>query len=64
MSNSCGEETEEGGRWVQGPAMCRLCGYRWRAVRPAEADEDCLECPNCGHMTGGPLLAEKGESNG
>jgi len=42
------------GNWEQGPVVCRLCGHRWRAVRPTETDEECLECPNCHHMTGEP----------
>jgi len=41
--------------WTYGWCVCRLCGHRHMSVWPlAILDEDCQECPKCGHMTAEP----------
>lgn len=40
-----------GGKWLAGPIVCRVCGHKATSVRPVEADQDSLECGNCGAMT-------------
>ncbi len=37
--------------WSYGKACCRICGHRWVAVFPVDA-EDNLECPECNHGAG------------
>ena len=34
--------------------VCRMCAHKWVAVAPVGVDEDTMECPSCGHMTGEP----------
>lgn len=44
------------GNWCTGMLECRMCGDRHVSVWPEEImDEDCQECPNCGHMTCEPI---------
>jgi len=38
--------------WHSEPIKCRMCGHEWVAVYEDGTDDACLECPNCGHMTG------------
>jgi hypothetical protein len=40
---------------------CRACHHRWVAVAPIGVDDENLECPNCGHLTGEAYLP--GERN-
>lgn len=42
--------------WIAARARCRVCGYVWAAVYPADIeDEDSLECPSCGVDSGEAL---------
>ena len=40
------------GPWVASWTECRMCGQKWVSVFPVQADDTCLQCPNCEHMTG------------
>ncbi len=46
--------------WISGEALCYICGIRWAAVVPAEAELTSLECLRCGNMTG-MLIGEVSE---
>jgi hypothetical protein len=37
---------------------CRACHHRWVAVAPLGVDDENMECPNCGHMTGEAYLGD------
>ena len=55
------------GRWITAPVECRICGYGRLfgnpvSVFPEEADEDHLECPNCGHFTAQPREDDEGDA--
>ena len=42
--------------WYSGILVCRTCGEKHVAVWPADVlDEERMECPECGHMTAGPV---------
>ena len=50
--------TREVAKWGVWRMMCRMCRHAWVAVSPVCVDEDNMECPNCGHMTGEPNCEE------
>jgi predicted RNA-binding Zn-ribbon protein involved in translation (DUF1610 family) len=44
--------------WLNFEAVCTNCLHRWVAVA---TKTNFLECPNCGHMTGGKIEKDENE---
>lgn len=52
------ERTDEWqGSWYSAMAQCDICLKTWAAVYPSCCQ--IIECPQCGHMTRAPHIAEQ-----
>lgn len=59
------QDADNGGLfWTLSDVRCRICEHEAVAVHPFSADEDNLECVNCGHMTAEAIDDEEEEIEG
>lgn len=54
-TNKVIELLEKRGPWMTRLAVCTTCCHEWVAVQVYGGDPSHLECPQCGHMTGGVI---------